>query len=86
MWGMVAVKFVIFVAHGLRSAAVIKSGNTIAALSCYENEEGTSKIYQAPWNFECLDAVDTTLLGLSGLSIIGVLGGIIVSSFFGFFF
>jgi len=77
MWGMVAVKFIIFCAHGLRSFAVIRTNNVDTNLACYEHEEGQDKIYQGPWNMKgCLEAIDITLLTLSGVSFVGVFVGV----------
>ena len=82
LWSMVFVKFIIFTAHGIRSVAVVKANSETVKLSCFEASDlpgGKQKIEQDPWNMDCMDGVDFTLLILSGLSILGVFVGVIVS-------
>ena len=80
MWGIVAVKFIIFCAFSLRSVAVYRTYNEKTELPCFEHQEGGNKIYQNPWNTNgCLSSIDVTLLVLAGLSFVGVFLGVIVS-------
>ena len=84
MWSMVLVKFIIFLAHGIRSIAVIKANSQTVPLSCYE--KNGNKIYQGPWNVDCMDGVDIALLVLAGLSFVGVFVGVFVSTIMVFYF
>ena len=80
MWGMVFIKFTIFCAHALRSAAVIKIYNEPTDLACFQYDAETKKIHQGPWNQDgCLGTIDYTLLILSAASIVGVFVGVAVS-------
>ena len=82
LWSMVFVKFIIFTAHGIRSVAVVKANSETVKLSCFEASDlagGKQKIDQDPWNTDCIDGVDLTLLISFGLSISGVFVGVVVS-------
>ena len=46
MWGMVFIKFMIFCAHALRSAAVIKIYNEPTDLACFQYDAESNKIIQ----------------------------------------
>jgi len=83
MWSMVLVKFIIFLAHGIRSIAVIKANSQKIPLSCYEHEKGSNQIYQGPWNLDCMDGVDIALLVLAGLSFVGVFVGVFAMKYYG---
>lgn len=86
LWSMVFVKFIIFTAHGIRSVAVVKANSETVKLTCFESIDlsgGKQKIEQEPWNMDCMDGVDFTLLILSGLSILGVFVGVIAMSQYG---
>jgi len=81
MWSMVLVKFIIFLAHGIRSIAVIKANSQTVPLSCYEQKG--NKIYQGPWNLDCMDGVDIALIILALLSFVGVFVGVIAMKLIG---
>jgi len=77
LWGLIGVKFIIFLAHALRSIAVTFAIGESSApqINCIQlNAE--YEMIQTPMN--CLDKMDTTLLVLSAISVVGVVFGIIV--------
>jgi len=106
LWGLIGVKFIIFLAHALRSIAVTfaigESRNRLNSVKflCFWNQcalctklKSTLTRESAPQidcinfnaDFEmiqtpmrCLDTMDTTLLILSAISVVGVVFGIVV--------
>merc|ERR1712212_630709 len=83
LWTLIGVKFVIFCAHGLRSIAVLTVNQSSATkLDCIRWTEN-SEMRQTPWNSSCLDAMDTALLVLSCLSVMGVGFGLFVAYKYG---
>jgi len=83
LWSLIGVKFIIWSAHGLRSAAVTftTSSNSKTSFDCIrlEYDEQNSTLIQDPWSFECMDAIDISLAGLSFLSLFGVIIGLFVA-------
>jgi len=82
LWGLIGVKFIIFLAHALRSIAVTFAIGESSApqIDCIDvNDE--SELVQTP--MRCLDKMDTTLLVLSGISVVGVVFGIITTYKYG---
>lgn len=75
LWSLVGVKFIIFLAHGLRSVAVtFTTSSSETQLTCIgiHNQE----LYQDVWKMSCLDTIDRTLLVFCGLSVLGVVIGL----------
>jgi len=88
LWGLIGVKFVIFCAHGLRSIAIIfttESSQTninCIRLNLVNGRNGTIvQMVQTPMS--CLDGMDTALLILSGISVLGVGFGLFVAYKYG---
>lgn len=77
LWGLIGVKFIIFLAHALRSIAVTFAiGESSAPQVDCIKLNADSEMIQTP--MRCLDKMDTTLLILSAISVVGVIFGIIV--------
>jgi len=74
LWGLIGVKFIIFCAHALRSIAVtfVIGGSSVSCINLNNDNE----MEQTP--LHCLNTMDTTLLILSAVSVVGVVFGIIV--------
>jgi len=77
LWGLIGVKFIIFLAHALRSIAVTFAiGESSAPQIDCINFNADFEMIQTP--MRCLDTMDTTLLILSAISVVGVVFGIVV--------
>jgi len=79
LWSLVGIKFIIWTAHGLRSAAVMfTTSSSETSFYCIKLEDDSRKLIQTPWSFDCMDGMDTTLGVLSALSFMGAITGLLV--------